>query len=168
MFEGLPKPSLKWISDNQVKINPDRYYSILRGKFKRTINIAEEVIESSSSAALVGIYVGNHSKFQILIGNLWSQASTKIHPLPCVTLWMSTQKKRIFINEFFISRFKYCLFISMRDSHMLNSKTNNLLENVKNLCAATEPRFHQLLENDDSVSIYLARVCASEHRDCTL
>ena len=97
------------------------------------INLGETEIKNSEYEKLLRIKVDTKLNFNKHLNDVISKASRKVNALSRVVPYMSLSKKKILINSFFNSQFRYCPLISMLHSRMMNNKINRLHERCMRL-----------------------------------
>ena len=122
----------KWFSDNQMKTNFSKCH-LVNKKDEVVINLGETEIKNSEYEKLLGIKVDTKLNFNEHLNDIISKASRKVNALSRVVPYMSLSKKKILINSFFNSQFRYCPLISMLHSRMMNNKINRLHERCMRL-----------------------------------
>ena len=85
---------MDWFKINSLKANPGKFQFMVLGANKNdcfNLNVAAQVIPSSSEVKLLGITVDDELKFKKHINELCRKASYKLHAL-------ATENKEIFIS----------------------------------------------------------------------
>ena len=108
--------------------NADKCHLLLSSVEDRTIKINGFTVKNSHCENLLEVQFHDKLKFDFLFEKLSKNAIRKLHALARVTPYTDPSKKRILINVFFDSKFKYCPFIWMRHSRKLYHKINRLHE----------------------------------------
>ena len=83
---------------------------------------------NSKSEKLLDITIDSNLSFQSQVNNLCKKASSKIHALARVALYMNIRQRRMIVDAFFNSQFGYCPLIWMFYGRMTNNKINKLHE----------------------------------------
>ena len=85
---------MDWFKINSLKANPGKFQFMVLGANKNdcfNLNVAAQVIPSSSEVKLLGIAIDDELKFTKHINELCRKASYKLHVL-------ATENKEIFIS----------------------------------------------------------------------
>ena len=83
---------LKWIKDNGLKANPDKFHLLLKISFN------------------------NH------VSSICNKAAQKLHALSRVNRLMTLKQRKIIMTSFILSHFGYCPLVWMFHSRTLNSR----------------------------------------------
>ena len=151
-LEKSSKDLLKWFDDNLMKSNPDKCHLLVNSREKIKVKIGDFEIENSTCEKLLGVHFGNRLTFDYHISGLFKKASKKINALARV---MNLSKRKILMNAFFDSQFKYCPLIWMCHSCTNNRKIDRLHERCLRITYNDkQSSFKKLLEKDRSVSIH--------------
>ena len=119
------------------------------------IKIGNFDITNSKSEKLVGVKFDHKLSFDDHISELCKRASRKIHALSRVISNINISKRRILINAFFKSQFRYCLLVWMCHSRANNGKINRLHERCwRIIYSDKQSSLETLLEKDSSVSVH--------------
>ena len=92
------------------------------------MEIGDFKIENSAFEKLLGVHFDNRLTFDYHISGLCKKASKKINALARVSQYMNLSKRKILMNAFFDSQFKYCPLIWMYHSRTNNRKIDKLHE----------------------------------------
>ena len=143
----------KWFSNNQMKTNKDKYH-LLSNKERVTMKIVETEIKSSNCEKLLGIKIDNNLTFNEHLNHIIDKASHKTNALSRVAPYMNESKKRILMNSFFWSQFRYCPLVWVLHSGTLNNKINRLRERcLRIVYNDKKSTYENLLLRDRSVSV---------------
>ena len=146
---------LKWFDDNLMKSNPDKCHLLVISCEKIKIEIGDFETENSKCEKLLGVHFDNRLTFDYHISGLCKKASKKINALARVSQYMNLSKRKILMNAFFDSQFKYCPFIWMCHSRTNKRKIDRLQERcLRIIYNDKQSSFKELLEKDSSVSIH--------------
>ena len=85
-------------------------------------------IQSSARQKLLQAFIDNKLTFKIHINNLCAKSSQKPNVLHQVSLFMSTNKKRLVTTALISSQFSYCPLAWMNHSRTLKNKINRIPE----------------------------------------
>ena len=97
----------KWFNDNSMKINADKYHLLVSTNNTVKIKIGNFDVTNSKCEKLLGVRFDHKLSFDDHISELCKKASRKIHPLSRPALYMNIPKRRILMNAFFKSQFRY-------------------------------------------------------------
>ena len=123
------KDLLKWFDDNLMNLsNPDKCHLLVSSCEKIKIEIGDSEIENSKCEKLLGVHFDNKLTFDYHISGLCKKASKKVKALARVSEYMNFSKRKILMNAFFDSQFKYCPFIWMCHSRTNKRKIDSLHE----------------------------------------
>ena len=145
-----------WFQCNNFKTNASKCHFSLSPYQPVTIKIKESAIESSNSEKLLGVTIDSKLSFDDHITILCRKTSHKLHALSRVAIYMSFDKKRIFLKTFITSQFNYCPLVWMCHSKGLNNRINNLHERALRIVYQDKKSdFETLFKNDKSVTIHV-------------
>ena len=147
---------LKWVSDNSLKANPDKFHLLLSSKNNSlSIKVDERSIKNSESEKLLGITIDNALKFDNHVNKLCKKASGKLYVLGRVAKYMDVGKRRKIMNAFINSQFSYCLLVWMFHSRTLNNQINRIHERALSIVYNDKnSSLNQLLLIDESFTIH--------------
>ena len=120
----------KWLQDNQMKANNDKYHLITSKQSCMNLKIGNINIENSTCEKLLGVEVDNNLNFIEHLDGIIKKAGRKVGDLSRIFLFMDLTKRRLLMNSFFSSQFSYCPLIWMCHSRTVNNKINKLNEDV--------------------------------------
>ena len=144
-----------WFSDNFFKTNPDKCHLLISTDENVALKIKNETITSSSNQKLIGILFNNTFDFDEHVTALCRKASQKLNALSRVAHYMNLAQRRLIMNAFIFSQFRYCPLVWMFHSRKLNNRINNIDERALKIVSRDhESVFQQLLEQNKSVSIH--------------
>ena len=154
-LEEIGESLVNWFSNNEMKLNTDKFHLLLNSPEPNTLKIDYLQINNSVCEKLLGITFDCKLKFNKHIEDICQKASQKINALARLAPYMGTTKKRIIMNTFFKPQFNYWPLVWMCCNKSLNTKINRLHErclwivyNEKKL------NFNELLVKDGSDSIH--------------
>ena len=97
---------LRWISNNGLKANPDKFHLVLSETDPKIhIKVCDLFIENSQSEKLLGIKIDNKLPFDDHISDICSKVSRKLHALSRDSQFMSFSRKKEIMNPFIFSQF---------------------------------------------------------------
>ena len=85
-------------------------------------------IKSSKCEKFSVIKIDSKLKFNTHVDEICKTAGQKLNALSRVTPYMDLSKRRILLNAFFISQFRYCTLVWMFHSSGKNNKINRIHE----------------------------------------
>ena len=150
------KALLKWLANNGLKANPDKFHLILSNPDdKYAIEIQDFKIINSKCEKLLGVKIDNNLSFQEHVTDLCNKASAKLHALSRVANFMKTEQRRIVMKSFINSQFGYCPLVWMFHSRTLNTRINKIHErSLRIVYDDNTSSFEELLIKDKSFSIH--------------
>ena len=155
-LENESKLLLNWISNNQLKANPNKFHLVLSEKdTSLSIQVAGFDIKNQQSAKLLGIKIDSKLTFNEHVSDLCCKASQKLHALARVRNFMSLKQRKIIMRTFILSHFSYCPLIWMLHSRSLNKRINKIHERALRLVYKDDiSSFEELLTRDNSFTIH--------------
>ena len=148
---------MKYLGDNYLKGNPDKFHLLLSNteKNKFSLNIENIIIENSDIQKLLGIMIDNEFKFEKHVEYLCKKSSQKLHALARISKCISLRQRRIIMKSFIISQFGCCSIVWMFHSKRLNRRINNIDERSLRLVYQDyNSSFEELLHKDNSMSAH--------------
>ena len=167
VLEDIGENLIKWFSDNQMKLNTNKFHVLLNSQGPKTTKIGNLCIKNSSCEKMSGINFDYKLKFTNHIENICKKASQKINALDRIAPYMGICKRRTLMNAFFKSQFNCCPLIRLCCSRSLNNKIDRLHERslrivysnkISDLIELLEIDGSVLLEIDGSVSIHYQNI----------
>ena len=144
-----------WLSENQLKANPEKCNLIFNTKEKYSLTVDETLITSTEVVKLLGVQIDNRLTFKTHIETICKKANQKISALARAAPYMNLQKKRLLMNAFFDSQFNYSPLVWMCHSRELNNKINRVHERCLHLIYNDKiSTFQELLDKDRSITIH--------------
>lgn len=154
-LENCTLSLFKWISQNFLKINPNKSHLVLSTKEDLIINIQSVDIHNTISQKMLGIKIDSELKFDVHINDLCNKANLKLHALARISSYMSSQKIKMIMKAFILSQFNYCPLVWMFHSRELNNRINRIHERALRIAYKDKlSSFEELLKNDGSVTIH--------------
>ena len=147
---------LKWISDNGLRANPDKFHVLLSDKnMELAVKIDNFMIKNTNSQKLLGIEIDNKMTFDTHVSTICTKTSQKLHALSRVCHLMEFKHRKIVMNCFIMSQFGYCPLVWMFHSRKLNNRINRIHERALRLVYHnTNSSFEELLAKDESCTIH--------------
>ena len=128
-LEKDAKILLKWIENNGLKANPDKFHLLLSDKnCEYSIKVDNYEIKNSKCEKLLGIKIDNKMTFDCHVSDICTKASQKLHALSRVSHLMMLEHRKKVMNAFILSQFGYCPLVWMFHSRKLNNRINSLHE----------------------------------------
>ena len=147
---------LKWVNDNGLKANPDKFHLLLSDADQKFhVKVGELQIGNINTEKLLGIKIDNKLSFENHVSDICSKVSQKLHALSRVSQFMSLDRRKELMNAFILSQFGYCALVWMFHSRKLNHRINTLHERALRIVYRdNESTFDTLLEKSESFRIH--------------
>ena len=87
-LKEISKMLIEWFKNSKMKVNPDKYHSVLSGNDIKTINVGIFTIKCTKSEKLLGVTFDNKANIQSHIESLYSKADRKLHALARVAPYL--------------------------------------------------------------------------------
>ena len=155
-IEEDSKILLKWVANNALKANPDKFHLLLSHPDEAiSVNVDGYQITNSKREKLHGITIDTNLSFNEHVSGLCAKASQKLHALARVSKYMDTDKLRLIMKAFVNSQFGYCPLVWMFHSRSLNNRINKIHERALRIVFKDKnATFSELLQRDGSVTIH--------------
>ena len=132
LLEAETKKALKWLGDNKMIANPEKFHCIILTKDKALnsdieIKIGDKRIKSEKSVRLLGVTIDNQLNFDKHISEVCKKSSTQLNALYRFTYLLSSEAKRVLLDSFIFSNFNYCPLVW----HFSSSKSINKVESIQ-------------------------------------
>ena len=157
-----------------MKANPDKCHLLTSNSDKLSVFVDNYNIKSSKCEKHLGIKIDDKLRFNTHVDEICKKAGQKLNALSRVTSYMDLSKRRILLNEFFISQSSYCPLVWMFHSRGENNKINRIHERcLRIIYNDKKSTLYELLEKGCCVSIhkrnlhFLARKMFKLKRDMT-
>ena len=160
VLDSLEKVSSKlfdWLSNNQMKKNPDKCHLLTIATTFIAITIKDNEILNSESEKLLGVTIDNKLNVNNHLQKILKKANQKVHVLARTTPYMSIHKRKLLMNSFFISQFNYSPLVWMCHSRLMNNKINRLHEKCLRIVYSDKTSFFE--EFLDEIYEYLRLKC---------
>ena len=158
-LEDIGENLIKWISDNLMKVNTDKFHVLLNNQGPKTTKIGNVCIKSSSCEKMLGRNFGYKLKFTSHIEEICKKAPRKLNALARIASYMSIGKRRTLMNVFFKSQFSYCPLIWICCNRSINNKIDRLHKRSLRIVYSNKTSdFGELWEEDGSVSIHFQNI----------
>ena len=156
LLENESVTILKWIRNNGLKANPDKFHLILSDANQEyAINIDKFSIQNSKCEKLLGIKIDNKLTFDEHVSDICSKATQKLHALSRVSNFMTLKHRQVILKSFILSQFGYCPLVWMFHSRKLNNRINSIHERALRIVYKdTRSSFLELLTKDESFTIH--------------
>ena len=149
---------LNWFRINEMKSNDDKCHFIVANREDVSLNLENDIINSSNSVKLLGVIIDKKLNFNEHVSKLCKKGNQKLHALARVSKYLSKDKLRIIMKTFIESQFNYCPLVWMFHSRTMNNKINRLHERALRIVYKDEIHenlsFKDLLDIDGAVSIH--------------
>ena len=91
----MPIILLKWIKDNGLKANPDKFHLLLSEESDNySITVDNFIIKNSSSKKLLGNVIDNKISFNNHVSGICNKAAQKLHALSRVNDLMTLKQRK--------------------------------------------------------------------------
>ena len=117
-----------WFSDNQMKLNTDKWDLLLNTQDQNFLKIENFNIKNSFPGKLLGITFNCKLKFSNHIEDICKNVTRKVNALSRIVSYIDISRRKILMNTFFRSQFNCCSLIWMCYNCSLNHKINRLHE----------------------------------------
>ena len=145
--------------NNRLKSNVDKCHEIVSTNKPIGIKIGDYKIDSSECQKLLDVKIDSNLYFNDHISDLFKKASRKISALARVSPFMILSKRKLIMNAFFTSQFRYCPLPWMCHSRSNNRKIKMLHERcLRIIYNDKKSSFTELLNKDSSVSIHVRNI----------
>ena len=119
------------------------------------MNKGNQIILNSCSEKLLGVTFDNKLCFDIHVTKLCIKAEQKLHALARISNLISLEKRKLFMNSFIPSQFRYCPLIWVCHSGKLNNCLNKIHERALRIVYKDyDLCFEELLIKSGSVKIH--------------
>ena len=147
---------MNWVSQNDLKANPDKFHLLLSDSNPEYLVKAEGFdILNSTNKKILGITLDNKFSFDEHVGLLCKKASQKLHALSRITHYMDVKQRQPIMKSFINSQFGYCLLVGMFHSRKMNKRINKIHErSLRIVFNGNISSFRELLDKDNSVTIH--------------
>ena len=151
---------LKWMRDNGLKANPNKFHLILSDNDEQlSIIIDKSKIQNSEYKKLLGIKIDSKMAFNNHVSDLCAKASQKLHALSRIGRYMTLELRKTTMRSFILSQFGYCPLVWMFYSRKLNNRINKLQERALRLVYEDNiSSFNELLDRDESYTIHTRNI----------
>ena len=108
-LESDAETLLKWIRNNGLKANPDKFHLLLSdANSEHSIMVDDIEIKNSKCNKLLGIEIDNKLTFDHHVSGICTKVSQKLHALSRVSYLMTLEHRKKVMNAFILSQFGYC------------------------------------------------------------
>ena len=146
---------LNWFRKNEMKSNDGKCHLIVANKESFSLNLECDIIESSNTVKLLGVFIDKQLNFNEHISKLCKKGNQKLHALARISRYLNEDKLRILMKTFIESQFNYCPLVWMFHNRTINNKINRLHERALRLVYKDEKlSFQELLDKDGAVNIH--------------
>jgi len=149
--------AISWFDNNYMKLNSDKCHLLVSGqKFEHIFAyIGENQIWEDDEVELLGVTIDSQLKFESQMSMLCSRANKKLSALTRILNFLDLQKRKILLQSFFESQFKYCPLVWMFYGRKINTKINHLHERaLRMIYNDYDTSFEGLLERDNSFTVH--------------
>ena len=135
-----------------MKINPDKCHLLVSSSGKIKMELDNFKTDNSTYEKLLGVHFDNRLNFDYHISGLCKKAGKKINVIVRARQYMNLSKRKILMNAFYESHFKYGPLIWMCHSRTNKRKIDRLDERCLRIIYK-QSSFRELLEKDSSVCL---------------
>ena len=122
-LEEDSKILLEWVSNNVLKVNPDKFHLLLSNPNPHiSVKVDQYEISNSNCEKLLGIIIDNKLIFNNHVAGLCKKRLVKNFMLLLGFLNMNMNKRRTIMKAFIIAKFGYCPLVWMFHSRTLNNR----------------------------------------------
>ena len=111
-----------------MRRNPNKRHELVSSCERIKIEIVDFETKNSKCEKLLGFHFDNRLAFDYHISGLRKRASEKVNALVRVSQYMNLSKRKVLMNAFFDSQFKYCPLMRMCHSRTNKTKIGKLQE----------------------------------------
>ena len=131
MLQSEYETAIKWLQNNKMIVNPDKFQVIFLDKrrFDNTnieVEIGNEKISSTSSVKLLGVHIDDKLNFNEHINKIYKSAGNQLNALIRVKPFLGLKEKEVLVNSFIHSNFNYCPLVWMLSHKKSPDKTESL------------------------------------------
>ena len=165
MLETDSETAIKWLTDNHMIANPDKFKAIIVAKNGQDtsgnkLNINGGEIESSKEVTLLGIDIDNKLSFLPHISNLCKKSGQILNSLKRQSNFLvGVETRTLVINTYVLSQFNYCPlvwhFCGKGATHKIENIHERALRFVHNDYTSD---YKTILEKSNKTTLYLKRV----------
>ena len=154
-LENAAEIVFTWFKNNQMKGNEYQCHVALSTHEDVHVKIGTSHIKNSCSETLLGVKIDSDLNFEEHISSICKKTSAKLNALARVSPYIDEGKRRLIMNPFFNSQFKYFPLALMFHSRKSNNKINRLHERcLRIVYNDSSSTFEGQLTEDNSVSIH--------------
>ena len=112
-LEKESEVALRWLNDNKMIANPEKFHSILLTRTKSDnskleIKIGDRIIKSERSVKLLGVTIDDKLNFDLHVSNLCRKASSQLNALFRFKKILSLKTRSILAHSFVYANLNYC------------------------------------------------------------
>ena len=147
---------MEWYESNYLKPNPDKWHLLLSEMGdKDAVQIGNKMISNRTKQKILGIYFDNKLIFKCHLSKLCGKASQKMHALTKVSNFMRFTQRKLMMDAFISSQFKYCPLVWMCYSRSIHTQITRIHERALGIVYKNNIlSFEKLLEKSGWVSIH--------------
>ena len=123
--------AVKWFTENQVVVNPDKFQAMILQNSRNSKNyapikleIGSAKIETKNTVKLLGITIDNKLNFEGHISELCKKASMQLNAISRLQRFMGKEQKEALIKSFIFSNFNCCPLVL----HFCSFKSSQKIE----------------------------------------
>ena len=112
LFEKESELAIKWLSDNNMIVNPKKFQAIIINKQNKSnhncyLTINNVQIKSKETVTLLGIEIDNKFNFEKHVSTICKKANNQLNAISRIGAVLGQTEKEILINSFVHSNFNY-------------------------------------------------------------
>ena len=116
----------QWFTENELKGNASKCHLLISSGENVHVNIGTSQIKNSDCERLLGIDIDCKLSFENHINQICSKARAKIKALARIAPFLNKRKRKLLMNAFSKSQFRYCPLSWTFHSRTLNNTINRL------------------------------------------
>ena len=110
-LQNASKTLFQWLSDTQMKSNPDKGNFICSTCKKVSLIVENKETNNSTHERLLEVKIDSKPSFDTDIDDICKKASLKLNTWSRKIPHLEFKKKKLLISTFFMSQFNYCQLI---------------------------------------------------------
>ena len=125
-LENMLSNLSQWFTENKLKENASKCHLLICSGENVHVNIGISPIKNSDCKRLLGIDIDCKLNFENHINQICSKARAKIKALARIAPFLNKRKRKLLMNAFSKSQFRYCPLSWTFHSRTLNNTINRL------------------------------------------
>ena len=145
----------KCLTENLLKVNPEKSYLLTNSVKEIPINIGGMAISNSKSEKLLGIHIDENLTFEPHVGSFCKEASQKCNAFARIVYSLKLDQRKLLLNAFITSQFSYAPVDWMFHNRQLNNHINRIhVRTLRILYQDHHSTIDKLLAKDSSLKNY--------------